>query len=169
MLSTLYTNPCHQQPLPRPTQVVKQLSGTESQTSTSWCSSSGFSTEHPPPPNPLCRSVSGFAFLSRVWQDFRSPRSREVLAFCNGRPRAACTETNNRDFARKPKENDYHALLDQGQLAACVSGRRSRGGSARSFPPRLRLGPQCDRPCRQRQRAHKLRGDCFAHQLELCF
>ena len=59
---------------------------------------------------------------------FRSPRSREVVdvtAFCSlveevfdGRPRAACDKTNNRDFAKKPKESNYHTLLNLGQLAA---------------------------------------------------
>ena len=38
----------------------------------------------------------------------------------NGCLMAACNETKNRDFAKKkPKESNYHTLLNREQLAAC--------------------------------------------------
>ena len=89
----------------------------------------------------------------------RWPRSREVVdmtAFCstleevfNGRPRAACNKTNNRDFAKKLKERNYHTLLNLEQLAACdfthwwwSNGQKKfialvLRGFARTFSPRL--------------------------------
>ena len=49
-----------------------------------------------------------------------------MIAFCNpleevfnGRPRAACNKTNDRDFAKNLKARNYHTLLNLGQLAAC--------------------------------------------------
>ena len=78
----------------------------------------------------------------------RWAKSREAVdmtAFCsplkgvfNSRPRAVCNEPKNRDFAKKPKESNYHASLNQGQLACILPiGSGEVGGSwgiiARTF------------------------------------